>query len=173
MPGVRAIHFDFFSSPDTFLSHRNVADLFSATRQRMDYTECHFGMAAYGPKFQREVLINHPDDIGDFDISGFSVDLTTLMAFRMSRARWQTHYHNLIPEYGLYYFITHYANMGHPRRTVDPEPQQFLYNVHAYTGIGFSFHEVFGFLSTLMAAAAFSLFHIFGHLDPNMPRPDA
>ena len=39
-----------------------------------------------------------------------------------------------MPEDGLYYYLTHYANWGNPRRYTDPEPQQFIWSVAAYCG---------------------------------------
>ncbi len=108
--GYRAFHFDYFSTVDTFTAHRNVARYFRAAREKLDYTECYLGMADYGPQFQREVLINHPNDLEGFDISRFSSDWATFLGFRHSRREWQNRYDGLMPEYGLYYFLTHYAN---------------------------------------------------------------
>jgi len=170
--GYKALHFDFFSTIDTFTTHRNVAKYFQEARDKLDYTECHLGMADYGPQFQREVLINHPNDLHGFDISRFSSDWATFLGFRHSRAEWQKHYHYLMPEYGLYYFLTHYSNWGHPRLYTDPEPQQFLYRPHAYCGIAYNFHDTIGFREVVVAAAAFSPYYVFGHLELKMPEQD-
>jgi hypothetical protein len=170
--GYRAIHFDFFSAVDTFTAHRNVAEYFRHAREKMDYTECHLGMAEYGPQFQREVLLNHPTDLAGFDISRFSSDWATFLGFRHSRAEWQRRYDYLIPEYGLYYFLTHYSNHGHPRRYTDPEPQQLLYGPQAYCGLAYNFHDVLGFREVLAAASAFSPYFVFGYLDLKMPERD-
>ena len=170
--GFGATAFDFFESRDTYAAHRRVADYFRLARETLDYTECHLGMAAYGPQFQRMVRVNHPDDIADFDISRFSADWTTFLAFRDSRRRWQQKYEYLMPEDGLYYYLTHYSNWGNPRRYTDPEPQQFLWSVPAYCGIGFNFHDAFGWRETIAAASAFTTAPVFGHIDLKMPRPD-
>lgn len=170
--GFGALYFDFFKTTDTYTAHRNVTEYFRASREKMDYTECHLGMAAYGPQFQRQVLLNHPTDLHGFDLSHFSSDWTTFLGFRQSRREWQERYDYLMPEYGLYYFITHYSNWGHPRRYRDPEPQQFLYRPHAYCGIAYNFHDRIGFRSALAAAAAFTPFYVFGHLDLRMPTED-
>lgn len=170
--GYNVFHFDFFSTLDTFTAHRNVAAYFRAARNKLVYTECHLGMATYGPQFQREVLINHPRDIKGFDISLFSSDWATFLGFRHSRAEWQRKYQYLMPEYGLYYYLTHYANWGHPRLYQDPEPQQFLYGPHAYCGIAYNFHDTIGFRDVLAAASAFSPYYVFGHLDLKMPERD-
>ena len=171
--GYRALHFDFFSTIDTFTAHRNVAKYFQAARDKLDYTECHLGMADYGPQFQREVLINHPTDLHGFDISHFSSDWATFLGFRHSRAEWQKRYHYLMPEYGLYYFLSHYSNWGHTRLYTDPEPQQFLYRPHAYCGIAYNFHDTIGFREVIAAAAAFSPYYVFGHLELKLPARDA
>jgi hypothetical protein len=121
--GYKQLSYDFFHTVDTFTAHRSVADYVRRSRDVMDYTECHLGMAAYGPQLQREVLINHPTDLRGFDISRFPSDWATFLGFRHSRAQWQQRYQYLMPEYGLYYFATHYSNVGHPRRYIDPEPQ--------------------------------------------------
>ena len=167
--GYSLLAFDFFRTADTYRAHRNVARFFRECRERMDYTECHLGMAAYGPHFQREVLVNHPADLSHFDIAHFSSDWTTFVGFRSSRRKWQMNYHYLMPECGLYYFVTHYSNWGHAREYTDPEPQQFFYRPHAYCGIAFNFHDVVGYCDTLMAAAAFTTYYIFGHVDLRMP----
>ncbi len=171
--GIRALHFDFFKTSDTFRAHHNVARYFRAAARSLDYTECHLGMADYGPQFQRLVLVNHPTDVHGFDISHFSSDWATFLAFRQSRREWQARYDNLMPEYGLYYFLTHYANWGHPRRYTDPEPQQFLYGPHAYCGIAYNFHDLFGFRRSIAAASAFTPFFVFGHLELRMPEDEA
>lgn len=170
--GISALHFDFFKTTDTFTAHHNVARYFRTAREKMSYTECHLGMAAYGPQFQREVLINHPNDLHGFDISHFSPDWATFLGFRHSRREWQQRYEYLMPECGLYYFSTHYSNWGHPKRYTDPEPQQFLYSPHAYCGIGFNFHDAFGYRDALVATAAFSPYLVLGHLDAEMPESD-
>jgi len=170
--GISALHFDFFNTRDTFRAHHNVARYFRAAREKMSYTECHLGMAAYGPQFQREVLINHPNDLHGFDISHFSPDWATFLGFRQSRREWQQRYEYLMPECGLYYFSTHYSNWGHPKQYTDPEPQQFLYSPHAYCGIGFNFHDAFGYRDTLVATSAFSPYLVLGHLDAEMPESD-
>ena len=170
--GYRTIHFDFFSTVDTFTAHRNVSEYFRAAREKMDFTECHLGMAEYGPQFQREVLLNHPTDLAGFDISRFSSDWATFLGFRHSRAEWQSRYDYLMPEYGLYYFLTHYSNHGHPRRYTDPEPQQLLYGPQAYCGLAYNFHDVLGFREVLAAASAFSPYYVFGYLDLKMPGRD-
>lgn len=170
--GLRVFHFDFFKTVDTYTAHQNVADYFRAARTQLEYTECHLGMAKYGPQLQREVILNHPADVRGFDISHFAADWATLLAFRHSRRQWQRRNEYLMPEYGLYYFLTHYANWGHPRRYIDPEPQQFLYKPDAYCGIGYNFHDTIGYRTTLVAAAAFSPFYVFGYLDLKMPEED-
>jgi hypothetical protein len=170
--GYNAYYFDFFKTADTPAAHRNVAEFFREARQRLQYTECHLGMAVYGPQFQREVLINHPDDLADFDISRFSTDWATFLGFRHSRAGWQQKYEYLMPEYGLYYFLTHYSNWGHPRRYTDPEPTQFLYRPHAYCGIAYNFHDTVGFRESVAAVSAFSPYYVFGHLELKMPERD-
>src|SRR5262249_27451657 len=113
--GYQATAFDFFSSADTYVAHRNVRDYFQSARDQLSYTECHLGMAAYGPQFQRLVQVNHPDDIAGFDIAHFSADWATFLAFRDSRRKWQKKYEYLMPENGLYYYLTHYSNWGNPR----------------------------------------------------------
>ena len=170
--GYAERHFDFFKTVDSFTAHRNAADYFRLARSLVDYTECHLGMAHFGPQFQREVLINHPNDLAGFDISRFSSDWATFLGFRYSRAEWQRGYHYLMPECGLYYYLTHYSNFGHPRRYVDPEPQQLLYSPQAYCGIAYNFHDQIGFRDVLAAASAFSPYYVFGHLDLQMPERD-
>jgi hypothetical protein len=170
--GFGSMAFDFFSSPDTYAAHRRVAEYFRAAHDELDYTECHLGMAAYGPQFQRLVRVNHPDDIGGFDISHFSANWATFLAFRQSRRNWQQRYQYLMPEDGLYYYLTHYGNWGNPRRYTDPEPQQFLWSVPAYCGIGFNFHDVFGWRETIAASSAFTTAPVFGYLDLKMPARD-
>jgi hypothetical protein len=170
--GFHAFHFDFFSTVDSFTAHRNVARYFRAAREKLDYTECHLGMADYGPQFQREVLVNHPTDLEGFDISRFSSDWATFLGFRHSRRGWQSRYDGLMPECGLYYFLTHYSNWGHPRRYLDPEPQQLLYRCHAYCGIAYNFHDRIGFRDSLAAAAAFTPYYAFGHVELKMPQQD-
>jgi len=170
--GLAAYHFDYFAITDTYKAHRNVTRYFRAARERLNYTECHLGMAAYGPQFQREVLINHPTDLHGFDLSRFSSDWATFCGFRQSRRQWQQRYDYLMPECGLYYFVTHYANVGRRRQYTDPEPQQFLYSVQAYCGISYDFHDALGFRSSLVAASAFSPYPVFGHLEPRMPQED-
>ena len=169
---LKAFAFDFFKTVDTFTAHRSVADYFRAARGRLDYTECHLGMAAYGPQFQREVLVNHPTDLRGFPIDCFSADWATFLGFRHSRREWQERCQYLMPEHGLYYFVTHYSNWGHPRQYVDPEPQQFLYGPQAYCGIGYSFHDTVGFRDTIAAASAFTPFPVFGHLELRMSQDD-
>jgi hypothetical protein len=170
--GFNALHFDFFETVDTYSAHRNITEYFRATSKRMDYTECHLGMADYGPQFQNEVLLNHPTDLHGFDISHFSSDWATFLGFRQSRREWQQKYDYLMPEYSLYYYVTHYSNWGHPRRYIDPEPQQFFYTPHAYCGIAYNFHDHIGFRTSLAAAAAFTPFYVFGHLELKMPEED-
>ena len=170
--GFRSTAFDFFESKDTYAAHRRVAEYFRAAREKLDYTECHLGMAAYGPQFQRMVRVNHPDDIHGFDISHFSADWTTFLAFRHSRRNWQRKYEYLMPEDGLYYYLTHYSNWGNPRRYSDPEPQQFVWSVSAYCGIGFNFHDTFGWRESVAAASAFTTAPVFGHIDLKMPARD-
>jgi hypothetical protein len=170
--GFGAIHFDFFSTVDSYRAHRNVAACFRSARALSAYTECHLGMAAYGPEFQREVPVNHPADLQGFDLSHFSSDWTTFLGFRKSRSEWQRQFQYLMPEGGLYYFLTHYSNWGHARRYVDPEPQQFLYGPHAYCSIAYNFHDRIGFRESVAAASAFSPYYVFGHLDLKMPEPD-
>jgi hypothetical protein len=171
-PGFSAFSYDFVDTADTFTAHRNLTSYFRAARETLAYTECHLGMAKYGPRCQREVLVNHPNDLHRFNLAHFSADWTTFLAFRHSRAEWQRKYDYLMPEAGLYYFATHYSNWGHPRRYTDPEPQQFLYGPHAYCSIGFNFHDHFGYRDALMGAALFSPYVIFGHLDLRMPESD-
>ena len=171
--GFGALHFDFFSTVDSYRAHRNVAMYLRAARSLSNYTECHLGMADYGPQFQREVLVNHPADLRGFELSHFSSDWTTLLGFRQSRSEWQRRFQYLMPEYGLYYFLTHYSNWGHPRQYSDPEPQQFLYEPHSYCGIAYNFHDKIGFRESIVAASAFSPFFVFGHLDLKMPASDA
>lgn len=166
--GFGAYHFDFFYLVDTFTAHYHGAQYMRAAREHLDYTECHLGMAMYGPQFQREVIVNHPADIGGFDISNFSSDWTSFRAFRHERHAWQTNYKYLMPEYGLYYFLTHYAN-PHPRLNMGPEPHELFCS---YGGQGFNFHDQIGFREVMAAAAAFTPFYIFGHLDLNMPEAD-
>jgi hypothetical protein len=170
--GYGATAFDFFQSPDTYAAHRQVAEYFQSAREKLDYTECHLGMAAYGPQFQRMVRVNHPDDIAGFDISHFSANWATFLAFRQSRRNWQKKYDYLMPEDGLYYYLTHYANWGNPRRYTDPEPQQFLWSVPAYCGIGFNFHDAFGWRESIAAASAFTTAPVFGHVELKMPKRD-
>ncbi|MBI3985779.1 MAG: hypothetical protein HY343_02580, partial [Lentisphaerae bacterium] len=143
-----------------------------AARERLDYTECHLGMADYGPQFQREVLLNHPADLHGFELSRFSSDWATFLGFRHSRAEWQQRYQNLMPESGLYYYVTHYANWGHPRRYTDPEPHLLLYGPSAYCGLAYNFHDAYGFRDAVAAAAAFSPYYVFGHLELRMPERD-
>lgn len=166
--GLRAYCFDFFGAPNTYRAHRAVTDYFRACRRILDYTECHLGMAEYGPQFQREVLVNHPTDIGH-DSSRFSADWCTFLNFRRSRAEFQHRWNGLVPDYGMYYFLTHYANWGHPRTYADPEPQQLTYSPPAYCGLAYNFHDFHGFRASVAAAAAFSPFYVFGHLDLKMP----
>lgn len=166
--GVAAYHFDFFYTADTFTGHYNAARYLRAAHAALDYTECHLGIAKYGPQFQREVIVNHPADIGGFDISNFSSDWSSFRAFRHERRQWQTQRQYLMPEYGLYYFLTHYAN-PHPRLYDDPEPHQLL---ASYGGQGYNFHDRVGFREVMVAAAAFTPFYIFGHLDLKMPEAD-
>jgi hypothetical protein len=170
--GFRCTAFDFFESPDNYAAHRRVREYFAAAREQLDYTECHLGMAAYGPQFQRMVRVNHPNDIAGFDISHFSANWATFLAFRDSRREWQRKYDYLMPEDGLYYFVTHYANWGNPRRYTDPEPQQFLWSVPAYCGIGFNFHDTFGWRESIVAASAFTAAPVFGHIELKMPPRD-
>ena len=171
--GFGAAHFDFFSTVDTFVAHRNVAAYFRAAREKLAYTECHLGMAAYGPQFQAEVLINHPTDTHRFSIQPFSSDWCTFLSFRASRADWQRQRDYLMPEYGLYYFVTHYRNpCGAHRAYTDPEPQQFITGIPAYTGISLNFHDVFGLRRALIATAAFSPFVVLGYVEPTIPEPD-
>ncbi len=170
--GFRATAFDFFEAKDTYAAHRRVAEYFRRAHEKLDYTECHLGMAAYGPQFQRMVRVNHPDDIHGFDISHFSSNWATFLAFRQSRRNWQKKYEYLMPEDGLYYYLTHYANWGNPRRYTDPEPQQFLWSVSAYCGIGFNFHDTFGWRESIAAASAFTTAPVFGHIDLKMPPRD-
>ncbi|WP_428939076.1 hypothetical protein [Fontivita pretiosa] len=170
--GFQTTAFDFYSSPDTYVAHRNTSDYFHAALEKLQYTECHLGMAVYGPQFQRLVRVNHPDDIHGFDIAHFSADWATFLAFRDSRRNWQRKYEYLMPEDGLYYFLTHYSNWGNPRRYTDPEPQQFTYSVHAYCGIGFNFHDTFGWRETIAASSAFTAAPVFGHIEMKMPAAD-
>jgi hypothetical protein len=170
--GFRATAFDFFQSRDTYAAHRRVSQYFRRAQEKLDYTECHLGMAAYGPQFQQMVRVNHPDDIHGFDISHFSANWATFLAFRQSRRNWQRKYEYLMPEDGLYYYLTHYANWGNPRRYTDPEPQQFLWSVPAYCGIGFNFHDTFGWRESIAAASAFTTAPVFGHIELKMPPRD-
>ncbi len=170
--GFRSTAFDFFESKDTYAAHHGVANYFRMAHDKLDYTECHLGMAAYGPQFQRLVRVNHPDDIHGFDISHFSSNWATFLAFRKSRRDWQQKYEYLMPEDGLYYYLTHYANWGNPRRYTDPEPQQLTYSVHAYCGIGFNFHDIFGWRESIAAASAFTTAPVFGHIELKMPPRD-
>jgi hypothetical protein len=169
--GIRNLTVDFFRVTDRFADHRRVAAYFRHIRDRMDYTECHLGMAAYGPQFQREVLINHPTDLKGFDIARFSSDWATLAGFRHSRREWQQRYEYLMPENGLFYFCTHYSN--YPRSYLDPEPQQFLYVADAWRGLAYAFHDKFGSRNSVAAQAAFSTFYVFGFLDARIPHADA
>lgn len=170
--GYRAFHFDFFGTGDTFPAHYNVARYFRACRGKLEYTECHLGMSGYGPQFQREVLINHPADVGGFPISRyFSPNWATFLSFRSSRAEWQRQYQYLMPECGLYYFLTQYSNWACPPKLyTEPEPQQFLYG--PFCGVNFNFHDAIGFRSAIMAASAFSPYHVFGHIELKMPEAD-
>jgi hypothetical protein len=168
---LKVFAFDFFNTPDTYVAHRNVAAYFKACREKLDYTECHLGMAAYGPQFQREVINNHPTDISH-DSSQFSADWCTFMAFRRSRVGFQKKWNYLSPDYGMMYMLTHYANWGHPRTYQDPEPQQLTYGPSGYCAIAYNFHDLHGFRSTVTAVAAFSPIYIFGHLDLKMPAGD-
>ncbi len=170
--GFGTFHFDYFSTVDTFTAHRNITRYFRAVHEKLDYVECHLGMAAYGPQFQREVLLNHPTDLEGFDISHFSTDWTTFLGFRHSRRQWQLKYQYLMPEYSLYYYATHYANWGHPRLYTDPEPQQLFYKYETYCGIGYDFHDQFGFRNSVAALSGFSPFYVFGYLDHRMPPDD-
>jgi hypothetical protein len=77
-----------------------------------------------------------------------------------------------MPENGLYYFLTHYSNWGNPRRYTDPEPQQLTYSVHAYCGIGFNFHDAFGWRECIAASSAFTTAPVFGHIELKMPQRD-
>jgi hypothetical protein len=169
--GYKAFSFDFFGTGDTFAHHRNIAAYFRVAHDRLDYTECHLGMVTYGPQFQRLVILNHPTDIGGFDVTRFSPDWITFLAFRQSRREWQKLYQSLMPEYGLLYLLTHYANTPHPRRYTDPEPQQFLYGPPCYYNF-FNFHDAYGYREALAAKAAFTPFYIFGHLELKMPERD-
>ncbi|MFH1023904.1 MAG: hypothetical protein V1809_11025 [Planctomycetota bacterium] len=168
---LKAFGFDFFTTTNTYGSHRNVAAYFKACREKLDYTECHLGMAEYGPQFQREVMNNHPTDI-EHDSSKFSADWCTFLAFRRSRVNFQRQWNYLSPDYGMFYFLTHYANWGHPRTYQDPEPQQLMYKSPGYCAIGYNFHDLHGFRSTVAAVAAFTPVYIFGHLDLKMPAGD-
>jgi hypothetical protein len=170
---VTAYHFDFCRLVDTYAAHRNAAEYFRAARETLDYTECHLGMAEYGPQFQREVILNHPNDLDGFDIGRFSADWATFLGFRHSRVEWQKRYAYLMPEYGLYYFATHYMNIaGDPKHYADPEPQQFLSRNHDATGIAFNFHDRIGFRTALAGLAAFTPYVVFGMLDLTMPEED-
>lgn len=169
--GIRNLTIDFFGVSDRFSDHRRATRFFRHVRERMSYSECHLGMAVYGPQFQREVLINHPTDLKGFDISRFSSDWATLVGFRQSRRRWQKTYEYLMPENGLYYFSTHYSNF--PRRYEDPEPQQFLFRADAWRGLAYAFHDKIGFRDSLAAQAAFSTFYVFGFFDSGIPERDA
>lgn len=168
--GIRNLTIDFFGVNNRFPDQRRATEFFRYVRDRMSYSECHLGMAAYGPQFQREVILNHPTDLKGFDISRFSSDWATLVGFRQSRRRWQTKYEYLMPENGLYYFSTHYSNF--PRRYQDPEPQQFLFRADAWRGLAYAFHDKIGFRDSLAAQAAFSTFYVFGFLDSGMPERD-
>lgn len=168
--GIGNLTIDFFGVKDTFNEHRRVAEFFRHVRNRMSYSECHLGMAAHGPQFQREVLINHPTDLKGFDIGRFSSDWATLLGFRHSRRQWQQKYDYLMPENGLFYFCTHYSH--YPRQFLDPEPQQFLQTADARRGLGFAFHDKFGFRDSVAAQAAFSTFYVFSFLDPQTPPQD-
>jgi hypothetical protein len=170
--GFKALYLDFFETVDTYTAHRNVGEYLGTAQRLLDYTECHLGMADYGPQFQRQVLLNHPTDLHGFAISHFSSDWATFLGFRHSRREWQERYDYLMPEYSLYYFVTHYSNWGHPRRYTDPEPQQLLYGPHAYCGIAYNFHDLMGFRNTLVAASAFTPYYVFGHLELKMPERD-
>lgn len=169
--GIRNLTIDFFGVDDRFADHRRVATFFRHVRERMSYTECHLGMAVYGPQFQREVLINHPTDLHGFDIARFSADWATLLGFRQSRREWQKRYEYLMPENGLFYFSTHYSN--YPRHREDPERQQFLYIADAWRGLAYAFHDKVGFRDAVATQAAFSTFYVFGFLDDQMPPADA
>ncbi|MDB6024924.1 MAG: hypothetical protein JWM68_1147, partial [Verrucomicrobiales bacterium] len=168
--GFGNLTIDFFGVKDTFDEHRRVAEFFRYVRNRMSYSECHLGMAAYGPQFQREVLINHPTDLKGFDIGRFSSDWATLLGFRHSRRQWQQKYDYLMPENGLFYFCTHYSH--YPRQYLDPEPQQFLQTTDARRGLSFAFHDKFGFRDSIAAQSAFSTFYVFSFLDPHTPPQD-
>lgn len=168
--GIRQLSVDFLKITDRFADHRRVTAFFRHIREAMNYTECHLGMAVYGPQFQREVLINHPTDLHGFDIARFSSDWATFTGFRHSRRQWQERYAYLMPENGLFYFATHYSN--YPRRYEEPEPQQFLFQADAWRGLAYAFHDKIGFRDALAAQAAFSTFYIFGYLDPEMPAAD-
>jgi hypothetical protein len=169
--GISNLTVDFFKVTDRFADHHRVAEFFRHVREKMDYSECHLGMAAYGPQFQREVILNHPTDLSHFDISRFSADWATLMGFRQSRRGWQEKYQYLMPENGLYYFATHYSN--YPRNYEDPERQQFLYIADAWRGLAYAFHDKFGFRDCIAAQSAFSTFYVFGFLDAKIPKADA
>lgn len=168
--GIGNLSVDFLKITDRFADHRRVAEFFRHIRETMEYTECHLGMAAYGPQFQREVLVNHPTDLHGFDIGRFSSDWATITGFRKSRREWQVRYDYLMPENGLFYFCTHYSN--YPRLHQDPEPQQFLFRAHAWRGLAYAFQDRFGYRDAVAAQGAFSTFHIFGYLDPDMPADD-
>ena len=171
--GYSAIHMDFLSVADTFAAHRALKRYLRAAHAATRYTECHLGMATYGPQLQREVILNHPTDLHAFSLRPLSSDWCTFMGFRASRREWQQRYEYLMPEYGLYYFVTHYMNPGGElRRYTDPEPQQFITRIPAYTGIGFNFHDRFGFRQSLLGAAAFTTYPVMGYLDLTMPDTD-
>ena len=169
--GINNLTIDFFRVTDRFSDHWRMTRFFRHVREKMDYSECHLGMAAYGPQFQREVILNHPTDLHNFDISRFSADWATLIGFRQSRREWQEKYQYLMPENGLYYFATHYSN--YPRNYEDPERQQFLYIADAWRGLAYAFHDKFGFRDCVAAQSAFSTFYVFGFLDAKIPKSDA
>jgi hypothetical protein len=170
--GSQAPHFDFFAIADTFNAHRNVAEYFRVPRERLADTECHLGMAQFGPQFQREVLINHPAHTHGDDISRFSTEWITFLGFRRRRRGWEQRYQYLMPEYALDYFLTRYSNWGHARRCSDAEPQQFLYWPRAYCEVAYNFHHSFGFREVLAVAPAFSPFFGLGHIELRTPERD-
>lgn len=170
-PGFGAFHFDFFYIHDTFTAKWHSTRYLRAAREKLAYTECHLGMAQYGPQYMREVLCNHPTDLARVNLAHFSNNWTGLRAFRESRAEWLHSYDHVIPEMGLYYLATNYHNGGHPRKYTDPEPMQLLYNSDAYSGC-FNFHDAFGYRDTLMAVTAFSPYLILGHIEKTMPETD-
>lgn len=171
-PAFGGLHFDFFYIDDSFRAKRMAADYLRRARELLPYTECHLGMAKYGPQYQREVQANHPTDLAESNLSVFSSDWLTWAAFRRSRIGWQHQYNYLIPEVGLYYFVTHYHNGGHPRKYTDPEPAQILYGLGAYCGCAFNFHDRFGYRNALVATTAFTPHVIFGYLERHMPEAD-